>query len=509
MNGILASHWLVVGDMTVPRLVAQESAALIILAASLLVFRTFRERYLLIWILGWLAYFISRWTVHGSLESDSLPRYLTAISHAEFILAVCLFAAAEFVYTNARDFLLPLLLTSIGVIAYAAARALLWPDSVTLRVALEIAYRLIALTASLQLIRFRWARWEIGAWLLSLSLLLQHLKWAPITDHLPPGFSLMGSMLLGLSMLLVVFDDYKLRTRRLGVVNALTTTITRAQQHGPMMATALEELKGLMHASAAWIRLLEGDKMVIAQQIGLSQEYLRERGAVKLDDNLEQVLREGTTKVMKTSAAAEDIQPYLEAERFHHVVLVPLLGKKSAIGILVLGSRHRLSYTPDEIEFLTTSAHQLGLAIENLRLVEQILRSQRQWANTFDSIHDFVLVHDAEFRVVKANRAILQRLERAPADVVGNLCEAVLPRNYGQWSGCPYCHGSDEGFYEESVLQAASSLWPSQADERWWSETRSHRACRRGDDGCPEQECRWLISFPVEAPARRDESVRP
>src|SRR6059058_3972862 len=448
MNGILASHWLVVGDMTVPRLVAQESAALIILAASLLVFRTFRERYLLIWILGWLAYFISRWTVHGSLESDSLPRYLTAISHAEFILAVCLFAAAVFVYTNARDFLLPLLLISIGVIAYAAARALLWPDSVTLRVALEISYRLIALTASIQLIRFRWARWEIGAWLLSLSLLLQHLKWAPITDHLPPGFGLMGSMLLGLSMLLVVFDDYKLRTRRLGVVNALTTTITRAQQHGPMMATALEELKGLMHASAAWIRLLEGDKMVIAQQIGLSQEYLRERGAVKLDDNLEQVLREGTTKVMKTSAAAEDIQPYLKAERFHHVVLVPLLGKKSAIGILVLGSRHRLSYTPDEIEFLTTSAHQLGLAIENLRLVEQILRSQRQWANTFDSIHDFVLVHDAEFRVVKANRAILQRLERAPADVVGNLCEAVLPRNYGQWSGCPYCHGSDEGFYE-------------------------------------------------------------
>src|SRR5213076_1131893 len=54
MNGILASHWLVVGDMTVPRLVAQESAALIVLAASLLVFRTFRERYLLIWILGCL-----------------------------------------------------------------------------------------------------------------------------------------------------------------------------------------------------------------------------------------------------------------------------------------------------------------------------------------------------------------------------------------------------------------------------------------------------------------------
>jgi PAS domain S-box-containing protein len=448
MNAILASHWMVVGDMTVPRLMAQESVALIMLAASLLVFRTFRERYLLIWILGWLAYFISRWTLYGSFDPDSVPSYLTAISHAEFILAVCLFAAAVVVYTHARDFLLPLLLISIGMIAYAATRAILWPNSVTMRVALEISYRLIALVASIQLIRFRWARWEIGAWLLSFSLLLLHLKWAPITAHLSPGFSLMGNILLGVSMLVVVFDDYRLRTRRLAVINALTTSITRAQQHGPMMATALEELKGLMHASAAWIRLLEGDKMVIAQQIGLSRDYLRERGAVKLDDTLESVFREGTSKVMKASALPEHIQPYLKGERFHHIVLVPVLGKKSPIGTLALGCRHRLCYTPEEIEFLTTSAHQLGLAIENLRLVEQILRSQRQWANTFDSIHDLVLVHDSDFRVIKANHAILQRLELAPADVVGNLCEAVLPRNYGHWNGCPYCHGNNEGFYE-------------------------------------------------------------
>ena len=70
---------------------------------------------------------------------------------------------------------------------------------------------------------------------------------------------MMVDLILGMSMLLVVFDDSKMRTRRLAVINALTTTITRSQQHGPMMATALEELKGLMRAKAAWFRLLEGD----------------------------------------------------------------------------------------------------------------------------------------------------------------------------------------------------------------------------------------------------------
>ncbi len=436
-----------VGDIGVPRLMAHESAALIMLAAGLLVFRTFRERYLLIWILGWLAYFVSRWTLRGA-DEGTLPRYLTAISQAEFVLALGLFATAVFVYSHARKLLLPLLMISLTLMAYAVARALWWPDSVTLRVVLEVSYRIIAVTAGVQLIRFRWARWEIGPWLLSVSLLLLHLKWAPVSEHLPPGSDLMIVLLLGLSMLLVVFDDYKMRTRRLGVINALTSSITRAQQHGPMMVTALEELKGLMRAKAAWFRLLEGDKMVVAQQIGLSQDFLRERGSVPLDDTLERALREGAPTVIKTSSTNETIRPYLKSERFHHVVVVPVLGKKSVIGTLSLGSRHRLSYTPDDLEFLATSAHQLGLAVENLRLVEQILRSHRQWANTFDSIQDLVLLHDAEFRVMKANYALLQRLGQAPADVVGNVCEAVLPRNRGEWSGCPYCQGTDEGFYE-------------------------------------------------------------
>ena len=65
MNLLSFSTWLALGDLTVPGLTPQESAALILLAASLLVFRAFRERYLLIWTLGWLAYFVSRWTLAG------------------------------------------------------------------------------------------------------------------------------------------------------------------------------------------------------------------------------------------------------------------------------------------------------------------------------------------------------------------------------------------------------------------------------------------------------------
>ncbi|HXM24087.1 MAG TPA: GAF domain-containing protein [Terriglobales bacterium] len=446
MNSSALFAWYAFVDLPVPKFVAVESAALVILAAGLLVFRTFRERYLLIWILGWLAYFVSNWTIHHpSLDSSS--RYAVAVSQSQFVLALCLFSAAVFVYCHARKVLVPLLAFSIAVIAYAAVRALWWPDSFDLRVVLEVSYRLITFGAALQLIRFRWARWEIGPWLLSISLLMVHLDWAPLKVHLPPGFSLAVDLLLGLSMLLIVFDDSKMRMRRLGVLNALTTTISRSQQHGPMTETALGELKTLMGAQAAWFRLLEGDRLVLTTQIGLSQDYLRDRASVPLDESLKGMIAESVPIVIESSSAADTIRPHLKRERFHHVVMLPVLGKKSVVGTLSLGSRHRFSYTPDDMEFLVTSAHQLGLAVENLRLVEQILRSHRQWANTFDSIQDLVLVHDAEFMVMKANMALLQRLGQAPADVIGQSCEAVLPRQ-GQWAGCPYCVIAQEGIQE-------------------------------------------------------------
>jgi two-component system NtrC family sensor kinase len=448
MNLSIFSTLIVAGDATVPRLTLQESAALILLASSLLVFRTFRERYLLTWTVGWLAYLMSHWTLRGFVAGDFVPRYLTAISQGEFVLAVGLFTAAILVYSHAQKLILPVLVMTLSVIAFALVRACYWPDAFALRVVLEVSYRILLVIAAYRLLRYRWARWEVVPWVLSASLITIHLPWDPIRRHLPFGFALFANLIAGLSMLLLVLDDYKLHMRRLRVVNAMTSSITRAQQQGQMMATALEELKKLMSAKAAWFRLLEGDKMVLSDQIGLSKDFLRERTAVAKDDDFERTLGSAAPIVVMTSRAADGVRPYLKQEGFHHVVMVPVLGKKSVIGTLALGSRHSLSYSPDEMEFLTTTAHQLGLAVENLRLVEQILRSHRQWTNTFDSIHDLVLLHDSDFRVMKANHALLERLGKAPADVVGQLCESVLPRNKAEWKGCPYCVASEDGFHE-------------------------------------------------------------
>ena len=96
----LLCAWIAVRVLAVP-MTAQQTTALLMLAASVLVFRTFRERFLLVWILGWLAYGISGWFGPDSPWFPPSPELL-AISQAAFVMTVCLFAAAILVYTCAE-----------------------------------------------------------------------------------------------------------------------------------------------------------------------------------------------------------------------------------------------------------------------------------------------------------------------------------------------------------------------------------------------------------------------
>ncbi len=440
--------WYAAGELAVPKLSAQESAAFIMLAASILVFRTFRERFLLIWILGWLAYGVSQWFGGDSSAFITSPE-LHAISQAAFVLAVSLFAASILIYTRAEKYIFPLSVITGSIMALAVARMLYWPDEMVARVPLEIAYRIVAIAAAVQLLRYRWGRFEIGPGLIGCGLLFVHLEWPGVTTAIPNGVFLMTDLLLGLGMLFTVFDDSRARTQRLGVINSLTTAIARTQQHGPMMQSALDELKRVMGARAAWFRPGDADQAVaITNYVGVSPEFLKGANLIHLDETVEKALAEQKPTVVKTSAMMPSVQAYMQDEKLDHLVLVPLQGKKGSVGTIALGKSHAYCYSLEEMDFLHTSASQVGIAVENLRLLEQVLRSQRQWMNTFDSIQDAILAHDSEFVITKANEALLQHLGLAPADVMGNTCDDALPHEFAKWTNCPYCSRGDVDFVE-------------------------------------------------------------
>ena len=204
---------------------------------------------------------------------------------------------------------------------------------------------------------------------------------------------------------------------------------------------------------------MESERTGTTHQIGVSPDFVKASGLLSMDPVIEKALGEAKPTVVKASDTMPAVQAYLEDEGFQHIVLVPVQGKKATVGTLALGKAHAFAYTPDDLTFLQTSANQLGMAVENLRLLEQVSRSQRQWMNTFDSIQDAILAHDPEFVITKANQALLQHLPESAEDVVGSKCEDALPTKFSKWSGCPYCSRGDVDFVEGPDPCFGASRW--------------------------------------------------
>lgn len=450
-----------VGALAIPWLAPRESTALILAVVSFLFYRAFRERYLLTWGMGWITFAVFLFMERRGLVHAPSPA-AAAFTAAEFVVTMGLFASAALLSVHAKRLLTAALMISSVVVACAVLRPVYLPDSEGMKIAVEAGCRVIAVLAAFGLLRYRFGRMGIGPILLSLGLLTLNLHWPPYTNHIPVEGFLLGEILLGSSMFLLVLGDSRARVERLSVLNELTVTISRAQNHGPMMQSALEKLKTVAKAKTAWFRMLEGSQLVLTQHVGLSPDSTRSLGQIGMDDTMTQVFQDNRARVLKLSETPESVREQLKKQGIHHVVVLPVQGKKSVIGTFSLGCSSSRRHSVEELEFLETVTHQLGIAVENLRLLEQVLRSQRQWMNTFDSIQDLILAHDGDFRILKTNQALLQRLEQAPADVVGNLCEMVLPQRM-PWSGCPYCdrgagltEGADPCFGGQALVSTSS-----------------------------------------------------
>ena len=215
------------------------------------------------------------------------------------------------------------------------------------------------------------------------------------------------------------------------------------------------------------------------------------------------------TQVTKSDKTATEPSECFQSEKIRQAVTLPVLGNKAPIGLLLLGTSATRQWTPEELDFLQACARHLALAVENFRLLEQVLRSQRQWMNTFDSIHDVILAHDSDYRIIKANQVVLEQLGKAAADVMGSTCEAALPHSFGRVDRMPLLRNEEatKNSPKARILASADSRWsrllltPSKAASRkarFTSSATLRRGVRRKKNtDCCSSRCRKEFTSPI------------
>jgi PAS domain S-box-containing protein len=422
-------------------LLAEMASALVLLGGGVLVFRSFRQRYLLCWIFGWASYVIYRGSSDGLDGVRSLSAAL-AISQIAFVVAITLFASAVLLYSRRFRLMIPIVTLAGIIVELVILQFSFWPDSHGLMLAVQISYRIITFTAAIQLVRYSGGRREIGPWLMALMLCLLHMD-TPITQGHPlESADVVIDTLLGLSLLIMVLEESKTKARRLEVLNRITDSIAKAQECSPMVRSVMLELKDLLGARAVWFRLLEGDVLRLQQSVGVSEKFAQQhRDSDTRFGHGAALVRAGSAILLDRTNSLPMVREALVRDGMDHILLIPVRGKTAVIGTLSLGMQRSRVYQPEEVRFLNAAAKQLGIATENLQLVQRIVTSQRRWANTFDAMPELILVHDREFRIRQVNRALLTRLgwEQEPDRLIGQICGEALRKPGSSWKNCPYC----------------------------------------------------------------------
>ncbi|MEI8176612.1 MAG: PAS domain S-box protein [Candidatus Omnitrophota bacterium] len=69
---------------------------------------------------------------------------------------------------------------------------------------------------------------------------------------------------------------------------------------------------------------------------------------------------------------------------------------------------------------------------------QELLRINREWDWTFNSITDFVFIQDKNFVITKVNKAMCEVLKLAPEEIVGRKCFELLHKRSSPWPCCPF-----------------------------------------------------------------------
>ncbi|MFQ5881809.1 MAG: ATP-binding protein [Candidatus Methylomirabilales bacterium] len=233
------------------------------------------------------------------------------------------------------------------------------------------------------------------------------------------------------------------RTRELSALYTVAATVSQSLDLDEVVAAALEKTLEVTRSDAGGVYLRgEDETLTLKASRGVSEEFAQRVLHLPLQEHLVGRAAE-LGKPLAMSIAdypATDLKPLLAREGIEAMAAVPLTSKGNSIGAMVLGKREPFPFAREELELLASIGDKIGVAVENRILYNRILQAKKEWEETFDAIPDLIFIHDKEHRILRANKALAERLGTLPEALVGKDCYDLICEADAPPPGCPAAH---------------------------------------------------------------------
>ncbi len=188
---------------------------------------------------------------------------------------------------------------------------------------------------------------------------------------------------------------------------------------------AVEQVPIIMQAAGAAVYLPEGDGGGYELAAASDANFFKRQNRLNANDllvkrvalNRERLLRDDVEYGIHSARETELVQRFTEQ---HAVLMTPLVSQEQVVGMLFLGEKTNDNiYASGDLQLLDALTSQLAFALDNTRLYERIVESEKLYSTILGHMQRGVLAVDAKMRVTSLNNTMSELFECAPDELVG------------------------------------------------------------------------------------------
>jgi len=216
-------------------------------------------------------------------------------------------------------------------------------------------------------------------------------------------------------------EAIKRRNLELSVLNTIACAVSQSLELDAILDETLGKLLGLLPIDMAAIYVVNEDKWRFpsGSKCAISEPFKKLIQGVPIQEPvLKPVLEEGNPIIL--SELPPKINGWARVERDGNIAFIPLTSKKIVRGILAVCKQVGSTFCSDEVELLTTIGNQVGLALHNAWLYQELKTQRDCTLPLIETMPDGMAVLDEKGRLQFGNRRLFQLLGYSAEESLGN-----------------------------------------------------------------------------------------
>jgi len=225
----------------------------------------------------------------------------------------------------------------------------------------------------------------------------------------------------------------KNRVGHLRALLAIADTAAQSLSAEKILTDTLDKSLEVLGFDVGYIRILDPDKKTMVGRVSKGLTALSS-GSIDLADrsrrHVANILFE-TQKPYISPDVRKDTtfkNRTMERQGVISAAYIPIISKKKTVlGTLAVGSRKLRKFSTEKISLLQTFGAQLGMALENAQLYDEVHRGKAYIENLVENAADIILSTDLEDQILTWNRGAELTLGYSKEEVIGKHLSILLP----------------------------------------------------------------------------------